>query len=63
MRQLFEFEEPSANVIVLIDVARKPKKSIPKQTPRDLPRVQALVKMIGEYIERECRDNDTAVAA
>jgi hypothetical protein len=61
MRHLFEFDEPCAKCVVVVDVERKPRKSISKDTPRDLPHVQALVKMIGDYIGREC-SADTAVA-
>ena len=62
MRHLFEFEERSAHCVVIVDVMRKPKKSLPKDAPRDLPHVQEIVKLIGDYIAREC-SADTATAA
>jgi hypothetical protein len=58
-RQTFEFEEPSANVTINIDVARKPRKSIARDTPRDLPRTCELLRLISVYLERSA----TAVAA
>jgi hypothetical protein len=61
LRHRFQFDEVSANVLVTIDITRRPKKTLPRDTPRDLPHVNALLRLIGEYIERNCRGNDAAL--
>jgi hypothetical protein len=61
MRHRFEFEEPSANVIVTIDVCRKPRKSIPRGTSQLMPRLNELIAIVRDFIERNCRGNDTAL--
>jgi hypothetical protein len=61
MRHRWEFEEPNANITITIDVCRKPRRILPRGTPQLMPRLNELVAIVRDFIERKCGGNDTAL--